>query len=100
VNLLTSTTPALPFAVRHVDTTAVGPDIRGVAVSTAGDEVRTIGAGWSAASSALALPSVGYLGTGYPTAARYAFVRTDGSRTYVVLRVLVAGKYRWYLARY
>jgi hypothetical protein len=93
--------PALPFAVRHVDTTAVGTDISGAAVSAAGDEVRTIGAGWVAPpASALALPSVGYLGTGYPTAAWYAFVRTDGSRTYVVLRVLVAGKYRWYLARY
>jgi hypothetical protein len=98
---LTLTSPGLPFALRHLDTTAVGTDIRGVVVSSAGDEVRTIGAGWAApAASALALPSVGYLGTGYPTTARYAFVRTDGSRNYVVLRVLVAGKYRWYLARY
>ena len=100
VTALTLTSPAFPFALRHLDTTSVGTDIFGVAVSSAGDEVRTIGAGWQPAASALPLPSVGYLGTGYPTAARYAFVRTDGSRNYVVLRVLVAGKYRWYLARY
>lgn len=98
---LTAASPSLPFALRHLDTTAVASQIQGVAVASSGAEVRTVSAGWQApASNALALPAVGYLGTGYPTTARYAFVRTDGSRSYVILRVFVAGKYRWYLMKY
>jgi hypothetical protein len=100
VTALTAASPALPFGVRHLDTTAVGAEIRGAAVDSTGAEVRNVAAGWQApAANALALTAVGYQGTGYPTTARYAFVRTDGTRTYVVVRVLVAGKYRWFLMR-
>jgi hypothetical protein len=98
---LTPATPSLPFPARHLDTTAVATDIRGVAVSSLGTEVRTIGAAWaSPAANALPLPMVGYQGTGYATTARFAFVRTDGSTYYVALRALVNGRYRWYLMRY
>ena len=53
-----------------------------------------------AGAGALAIPRVGYLGTGYPGEAVFAFVRSDGSARYVVLRATVAGAVRWYLARY
>jgi hypothetical protein len=90
---------SLPFPARHVDTTTVSSVLQGIAVSSAGTRVERLDAAYAAAGT-LPLPRVGYLGTGYPGEAVFAFVRSDGSARYVVLRASVAGAWRWYLARY
>jgi hypothetical protein len=89
----------LPAPARHLDTTAVATVLRGVAVDAAGDRVRTLGASY-AETGTLALPRVGWTGTGYPGEARFAFVRSDGTAHYVVVRANVNGASRWYLVKY
>jgi hypothetical protein len=90
---------SLPFPARHVDTTTVSSVLQGIAVSSAGTRVERLDAAYGAAGT-LPLPGIGYLGTGYPGEAVFAFVRSDGSARYVVLRASVAGAWRWYLARF
>ncbi len=89
----------LPFAARHLDTTAVSTVLQGVAVSSTGTEVRKLDASYASAG-ALPLPRIGYAGTGYPADARYAFVRSDGTAHYVLIRAYVDYAYRWYLMKY
>ncbi|HEX9241941.1 MAG TPA: hypothetical protein VF875_05815 [Anaeromyxobacter sp.] len=90
---------SLPFPVRHVDTIAPSGVLQGLAVSTSGAQVEALDASYAAAGT-LPIPRVGYLGTGYPGEAVFAFVHSDGNARYVVLRATVAGTVRWYLARY
>ena len=91
---------ALPFQLQHLDSTAVSTVLQGVAVSSA-NEVHKLDASFASAGL-LPLPRIGYAGTGYPLDAQYAFVRTDGTAHYVVVRshALIDGAYRWYLLKY
>jgi hypothetical protein len=92
---------SLPFQARHLDSIAISNEIRGVVVSSTGTTVRKLGAGWtSSAADDLPVPRVGYLGTGYPSDARFAFVRSNGAARYVLVRAFVAGAHRWYLAKF
>lgn len=90
---------SLPFASRHMDTTVVATVPQGIVVNAIGDDVRTLDASY-AATGALPVPRVGHAGTGYPALARFAFVRTDGTAHYVLLRATVDFAERWYLLKY
>jgi hypothetical protein len=90
---------ALPYPAIHVDSAAPAGVRRGVMVRQGGAGVVTLDASWNE-SGELRVPTVGFLGTGYPTQAVKAFVRSDGSAHYLVLRATgVAGADRWYLLR-
>jgi hypothetical protein len=92
--------PSLPFPVRHLDTISPSGVLQGgVAVSAAGTRVDRLDGSYASAGT-LPIPRIGYHGTGYPGEAVYAFVRSDGSARYVLLRAGVAGAARWYLARF
>jgi hypothetical protein len=90
---------ALPYAAVHVDSAAPAGVRRGVLVRQGGTSVVTLDANWNE-SGQLRVPMVGFLGTGYPTQAVKAFVRSDGTAHYLVLRATgVAGPDRWYLVK-
>lgn len=91
---------ALPVdPARHLDTASPGGGRQGILVDGPGAAVLTLDGSYSE-TGRLRLPRVGYLGTGYPLEAVWAFVRSDGGARYVVLRATVDGAVRWYLARY
>lgn len=90
---------ALPSAARFLDTAAPSGALVAVMVNAAGTSVVMLDGSYGDAG-ALHLPRVGYLGTGYALEAVYAFVRSDGSVRYAVLRASIGGSVRWYLARY
>jgi len=97
---LTAMSLATPLpGLLHMDSTAGSGALQSVAV-TSTNEVRTLDASYTAAT--LRVPSIGWDGGGYPADAQYAFVRTDGSAHYVILRshATIDGRYRWYLMKY
>jgi hypothetical protein len=90
---------ALPYPAVHVDSAAPSSVRQGVLVGQGGTSVVTLDASWNE-SGQLRVPVVGFLGTGYPTQAVKAFVRSDGTAHYLVLRATgVAGTDRWYLLK-
>ncbi len=100
---LGSTTVAatLPSSARFVDTaTPSGASGALVGIMIGGDGSLVKLDGSYAGAGALRVPRVGWLGTGYPLTARWAFVRSDGTVRYVILSATVGPEVRWYLARY
>jgi hypothetical protein len=89
----------LPYAAIHVDSAAPLNVRRGVLVRQGGAGVVTLDANWDE-SGELNVPLIGHQGTGYTAEAVKAFIRTDGSAHYVLVRAIVAGAYRWYLVKY
>jgi hypothetical protein len=89
----------LPAAARFLDTAAPAGALVGLMVDAAGTSLVKLDGSYADAGT-LRVPRAGYLGTGYRLEAVWAFVRSDGSARYAVLRANVAGTTRWYLARY
>jgi hypothetical protein len=90
---------SLPFAPLHFDSTVVSTALQGVAFPAPGATLTRLSASY-ASTGTLAVPQLGVDGTGYPSSARFAFLRSDGTAHYAVVRATVAFADRYYLAAY